>query len=120
MRAKAPGGTTAVEERRRQQRYPLELPADLRLLGKAGRASCEGWTCDISATGLYLRGEARSLGEGSRVEVSVRLPAAPGAAAVDLHVIGRVVRVDRRADQVGLAVSFDSVEFSLDELESFT
>lgn len=111
---------TSVMERRTQRRYPLELQVLLRDTA-SGEANHGGQTCDISATGLYLRGDAAWLEEGRRVHLSVRLAEGEGGRAVGLRGLGRVVRVDRPAGQeTGFAVMFDQVEFAADDLESMT
>lgn len=121
MREKDRSGVTAVAERRTEQRYPLQLQVDLRSPSGEAASAYDWQTCDISATGLYVRGDAGSLEEGSRVQLTVRLPVRADGGAVDLRGVGRVVRVDRAADpEVGVAVSFDQIQFSEDDLESIT
>ncbi|MEE9233931.1 MAG: PilZ domain-containing protein [Candidatus Acidoferrales bacterium] len=114
-------GRAAVAERRSQQRYPLQFPVEVRPRLSEPLAEGKGRTVDISSAGLYLDAEEAPLQEGSRVELSVRVPAGADSSAVDLRGCGRVVRVDRhRGGWMGLAVEFDQIEFRPDELESLT
>ncbi|MFQ5723628.1 MAG: PilZ domain-containing protein [Terriglobia bacterium] len=121
MREKPQTGTAAVAERRGQQRYPLQFQAEVRSLQSEPGAEKKGRTVDISSAGLYLEAEVASLREGSRIELSLRVPAGAESSAVVLRGCGRVVRVDRhRGERMGLAVEFDQIEFRPDELESLT
>lgn len=109
-----------MNERRTRQRYPMQLRVDVRPAGN-GASAYEGETSDISASGLYLRGGPESLTEGSTVEVALWLPVGEDGKCRGVRGQGHVVRVDRRADkQIGVAVKFDRVDFSPEELDSFT
>jgi len=107
-----------MTERRHNTRFPLQLEVEW---SPAGRPCQGGRTADISATGLYVEGDAEPLSAGSPVQLRVRLPLEEGGCPVDLRGSGRVVRVKRTGgDQVGVAVAFDRIEFLADDLESLT
>lgn len=113
----------AVADRRSRQRFPLQWPARLRSVdgGPTAGIALEGETLDISAAGFYLRTDAGSLQEGGLVEVDFRIPGGSESRRVDLHGLGRIVRVDRQqGGQTGIAVAFDRIEFWPDDLDSFT
>lgn len=110
----------ATAERRQKRRFPMQLQVNWRALGTAEEAGC-GLTCDISASGLYLRGEPGALKKGSPVELNVRLPLQADGRPIDMHGVGRVVRIERNGgEELGVAVEFDRIELWPDDLESLT
>lgn len=117
------GDNTVVEtdERRSGLRFPLELHVDWRApRGGTDRAG-DATTANISSTGLLLASGAEALGEGSPVELTVRLPLDDTGKMVDIHGVGHVVRVHSRSDRtLGVAIAFDQIEFTAGDWESVT
>lgn len=101
-------------ERRRAQRFPLDLPLEVKYgaNGEAVRKPAE--LQDISASGIYFMVD-QSLEPDSKVEFYVRLQMenAPGG-SVWLHCIGSVVRVEASPEDpahVGVAARIDRYRF---------
>ena len=110
-----------MKERRTRQRYPMQLRVDVRPAGERSQDSYAGETSDISASGFYLSGGPDSLAEGNTVEVDVWLPLGEDGACRGVRGQGRIVRIDRGDQkQIGVAVKFDRIDFSPEELDSFT
>ncbi|MFQ5817069.1 MAG: PilZ domain-containing protein [Terriglobia bacterium] len=98
-------------ERRRAQRFPLELPLEIKWGEAAGEALRPADLRDISATGIYFTVD-RELQPESKVEFFVRLNvegAPPGG--VLLHCVGSIVRVEHQGTNVGVAARIDRYRF---------
>jgi len=102
-------------ESRTSQRFPLELPIQLR----GGGAAKTLTTRDVSAGGVYIRAKA-GLKVGSKVKFNLTLPGKLLGAPRDVRVVcdGRVVRVDaskskngKAPPRVGVACVIDSYKF---------
>lgn len=103
-----------TEERRRAQRFPLDLPLEVKWRENSGEVQQPAALRDISANGIYFVVD-RNLQPESKVEFYVRLQVegAP-AGGVLLHCVGSVVRVDPTvADphHVGVAARIDRYRF---------
>jgi len=102
----------SAAERRRAQRFPLDLPLNVKW-GKEGEEVEEaGEVRDISATGVYFQLN-RSISPESKLEFYVRLKV-EGAAegGVLLHCVGSVMRVESKdQEQVGVAARIDRYRF---------
>ena len=88
----------------RARRYSFELPVE------AGEL--RGVTCDVSVTGLRLElpaADAAGLAPGDGLHLVVRFPHRQDDAC--LHVHGRVVRVERTAGGMSVAVAFKGFGF---------
>lgn len=102
------------EERRRAQRFPLDLPLEVKWHVVEGELNQPTITRDISASGLYFQLN-HEMEPNSKVEFFVRLhmEGAP-AGGVMLHCVGSVVRVEpTEADphRVGVAARIDRYRF---------
>ena len=121
MAQKTPAEETLTAERRNSRRYPLQLEVDLRTHQEGSVAVASGQTRDISVRGFYFSGLPESLQEGARVELAIRLPGPTEGRRVEVRGVGRVVRVDLGSDnKIGVAVKFDRIDLSAEELESIT
>lgn len=102
------------EERRRAQRFPLDLPLEVKWRQDSGEMQKPATLRDISASGIYFVVD-RNLQPESKVEFYVRLhvEGAP-AGGVVLHCVGSVVRVDPTAtdpSRIGVAARIDRYRF---------
>ena len=89
-------GAGGFEERRRGERYKLALPVQLN--------DGIGTTCDISTSGIFFETEsAYSIGETIRLFLNFEHET--------LQCEARVVRVEPRNGQFGVAVELTSYEF---------
>ena len=90
------GGAGGFEERRKGERYKLALPVQL----KDGT----GITCDISTSGIFFETEsAHSIGDTIRLFLNFEHET--------LQCEARVVRVEPRNGQFGVAVELKSYVF---------
>lgn len=101
-----------AEDRRKAQRFPLELPLKVKW-GENGEPIQEpGTVRDISANGVYFLLEHELKAE-SKVEFYIRLKVegAPEGGVL-LHCVGSVVRVETRDQQhIGVAARIDRYRF---------
>jgi len=96
------GGAGGFEERRRGERYKLSLPVQL--------SDRMGITCDISTSGIFFETEgAYSIGETIRLFLNFEHET--------LQCEARVVRVEPRNGQFGVAVELTSYVFVENEEE---
>ena len=108
--------TAAFDERRQNQRFPLDLPLTVNWRDDNGEKRAETKVNNISSSGIYFR-LPRKVDEKSKLEFYVRLRgrdvSGPG---VLLHCLGSIVRMDPvgpaegKAD-LGVAVHIDSYRF---------
>jgi hypothetical protein len=90
------GGAGGFEERRKVERYKLALPVQLK--------NGTGTTCDISTSGiLFETASAYAIGETIRLSLNFDHET--------LQCEGRVVRVEPRNGQFGIAVELMSYVF---------
>jgi PilZ domain len=90
------GGAGVLEERRKGERYKLALPVQLN--------DGTGTTCDISTSGIFFETEsAHSIGGTIRLFLNFEHET--------LQCEGRVVRVEPRNGQFGVAVELKSYGF---------
>ncbi|MGH9789417.1 MAG: PilZ domain-containing protein [Candidatus Acidiferrales bacterium] len=81
-----------AEDRRRTQRFPLDLPLEVKLREPAGETQKPAVLQDISANGVFFMVD-RQLQPDSKLEFYVRLQIEGAPEAVLLHCVGSVVRV---------------------------
>lgn len=85
---------TGMTERRVARRYDVSVPVRVRHAGKVPNGAPSGRTRDISTSGLYFT-LPQQLQEGSRIELTLTLPAViTGGNEVVVELVGRVVRVE--------------------------
>jgi hypothetical protein len=90
------GGAGGFEERRKGERFKLALPLQLK--------NGTGTTCDISTSGIFFETEsAHSIGETIRLFLNFEHET--------LQCEARVVRVEPRKGQFGVAVELASYSF---------
>lgn len=78
-----------MQERRRAPRLKVKLTVELRMPGS--QVASLGKTLDLSRNGAYFRTEY-FMSEGTRLPISLYLPADKGAPAVQINPDGIVVR----------------------------
>lgn len=96
-----------MEERRKSERYHLELPAEIQIGTSENRKETRNLvTSDVSVGGAFLISE-NSIPKGTRISLKVTLPAKwlkrLTRAQGQLEVVGTVLR----SDPEGIAVCFD-------------
>jgi PilZ domain len=101
-------------EKRSTRRFSLDLPISVKFLDD-GRREMAGHTRDVSSRGvfMYLDGE---IAAGSAIEFVMTLP--PEITLSDpirVRCKGRVLRVDRLAQEQGVAVAIDKYDFVSEE-----
>ena len=82
-------------ERRRSERFPLELAAHYQcVMRKAASESGDGVTVNISSTGVLFTSD-QNLQNGRRIELSINWPAKlDQKVPLKLIVLGRIVRTE--------------------------
>lgn len=97
--APATPAPTSTEERRRAPRTPARLAVSGRRCDLPEAITFRGVTRNVSTNGMLLETGENRLLPGSRVDLSVRIPAGQGVLSVDTHgtCSGEVVRVRRRS-----------------------
>jgi len=102
----------AAEERRKAQRFPLDLLLKARWLREGEEIEEAGTVGDISSNGVYFV-LSHDLTPKSKMEFYVPLTIEGGSAGgVLLHCVGSVVRVEKKAPKrVGVAARIDRYRF---------
>lgn len=104
----------ATDERRRAQRFPLQLPLRVKWQEEGERAEEQepATIRDISANGVYFLVN-HELKPESKVEFYVRLKSEGGPnGGVLLHCVGSIVRVESKdKERVGVAARIDRYRF---------
>ena len=98
-----------MNERRAAMRYDLSLSVVAHLVGEGGGASRLGKTRDISTQGVYfvINSDIRP---GADLKLTMTVPAEViGGTAVFIKATGRVVRVDKRSEDVGQPIGVAAV-----------
>jgi hypothetical protein len=81
-------------ERRAKVRFPLELRASYRTLGRGSRCSGEGWVVNMNKYGVLVSAE-HQISAGARVELRIEWPSLLyGRVPLRFVTIGQVVRCD--------------------------
>ena len=99
-------------EQRRTNRYAFRMRARVQSVGTASLAEpIETWTRDVSAKGIFLE-LSQPLVEGTRMQLTLQLPAEVTGKPVMLRCVSRVVRVVGESDnKVGVGAVIESYEF---------
>lgn len=100
-----------MDERRRLQRFPLQL--SIRLILDGSGVPIPGKTRDVSAAGVFFYVES-SISEGSELEFTMTLPQQlTRTAPILVRCQGEVVRVTNHANggKTGVGVSIFSYDF---------
>jgi hypothetical protein len=103
-----------MTERRTARRYDLSLPVIIRVPVDQEISSRNGKTRDISTRGVYFTID-QDLGPGAELDITLTLPAeVTRGSEVFIRAMGKVVRVDKRADngssRVGIAAVIERYE----------
>lgn len=97
-------------EKRLNRRFALDLPIVVKFLDD-GTYEVTGRTRDVSSRGVffYMNSEVH---EGESIDFVMTLPAEITLTEpIRVQCTGKVVRVDRAADQQGVAVAIDQYDF---------
>ena len=112
-----------MTERRTARRYDLSLPVMIRVpLEKEASSLRNGKTRDISTRGVYFLID-NDLNAGAELDLTMTLPAeVTGGTEVFVRAIGKVVRVENRAEtgdkRVGVAAVIERYEIIRNELKA--
>jgi PilZ domain-containing protein len=90
------------EDRRRAWRYPASLGVSL--------DSGHGVSRDVSASGIYFETDA-PLAPGQTIAFSFKLDNIYPDVQLDLHCKGKIVRIEQRGGQLGVAATIDAWSF---------
>ncbi len=101
----------AVSERRRAQRFALQLPVRV-VRFRQKEVEIRSETLDLSSVGAYFLAPKRELQPGYPIEFFVTLEQSPGK-PVELRCRGRVIRVEKRDEDgaEGVGASIDRYQF---------
>lgn len=99
-------------EQRRTNRYSFRMKAQVQSVGPATlEEPIETWTRDVSAKGIFLEMN-QPLAEGTRMQLTLQLPAEVTGKPVMLRCVSRVVRiVGDSGDRIGVGAVIESYEF---------
>jgi len=96
-------------ERRTAQRFDLSLPLNIRIPSARAMEVQKGKTRDISTRGLYFVID-QDLEAGSNLDITLTLPAeVTQGTEVFVRIMGKVVRVERRAEDDGIQLGVAAV-----------
>ena len=109
-----------MTERRTARRYDLSLPVSIRIPIDKEVPSRSGTTRDISTRGVYFIVD-NDLNDGAELDLTMTLPAeVTGGTGVFIRAMGKVVRVEKRPEQVsqriGVAAVIERYEIVRNEL----
>jgi len=98
-------------DRRQSRRYPFRMKAKVHSVGSRSLPdSIETWTRDVSSKGVFLEFDD-PLELGTRLYLTLDLPAEVIGKPVILKCIARVVRVVREGGQIGVGSLIERYEF---------
>jgi hypothetical protein len=98
-------------ERREARRFTMTLPLTVRCSGPSGIEERQGRTRDVSFRGLYFWTDA-DFPAGSEIEFTLILPKeVTRATDVNIHCKGRILRVEPRDGDRGVAARIEHYEF---------
>lgn len=111
-----------MTERRTARRYDLSLPVIIRVPLHEDSGARNGKTRDISTRGVYFILE-NDVNTGAELDLTMTLPAEiTGGTEVFIRAIGKVVRVEKRAengaDHTGVAAVIERYEIVRNETPS--
>ena len=101
-------------EKRTTRRFSFDLPISVKFLANGSR-DMAGHTRDVSSRGvfMYLEGE---IGVGASIEFIMTLPPEITLSeSMRVHCVGTVLRVDKSAQEQGVAVAIDKYDFVSEE-----
>ena len=88
-----------VYERRALDRHPIRVPIDVEQIG-------QGMTCDVSVSGIAFELD-RQLEPGAPITFNFSV----NLGGLQLHCVGRVVRVEQRGDKAFTAATIEDMIF---------
>ena len=100
-------------EKRSNRRFSLDLPVVVKFLDN-GTYEVTGHTRDVSSRGVFFYVNSE-IAEGASIEFVMTLPSEITLTdPIRVRCSGKVVRVDRTADEQGVAVAIDKYDFVRD------
>lgn len=104
----------AQPEKRSTRRFPLDLPISVKYLDN-GRRELAGHTRDVSSRGVFMYLDTEIVA-GAPIEFVMTLPPEITLSEpIRVRCTGRVLRVDRPAQDQGIAVAIDKYDFVSEE-----
>jgi hypothetical protein len=101
-------------EKRSTRRFALDLPITIKFPDNA-RQDANGRTRDVSSRGVFMYLDAE-LGEGATVDFVLTLPTEVTLAdPLRVQCSGRVLRVENKAKERGIAVAIEKYDFIREE-----
>jgi len=102
--------TESEMEKRATRRFSLDLPVTVKFLDN-GTCEVSGRTRDVSSHGVFFYLDSE-IHEGASIEFVMTLPSEITLTEpIRVQCAGKVVRVDRRTYQQGVAVAIDNYDF---------
>src|ERR1041385_2758711 len=106
--------TSSRPEQRSTRRFSLDLPISVKFLDD-GKGEFFGHTRDVSSRGVFMFVDTE-LAAGSPIEFVMTLPPEITLAEpLRIHCAGKVVRVDKTAQDQGVAVAIEKYDFVHEE-----
>jgi hypothetical protein len=97
-------------EKRNTRRFPLDLPISVKFLDN-GRQEAAGRTRDVSSRGVFMYLDTK-ITEGAPIEFVMTLPPEITLAeSIRVRCTGKILRVDKAAEQQGVAVAIEKYDF---------
>lgn len=101
-------------EKRSTRRFAFDLPISVKFLDN-NRRELAGHTRDVSSRGVFMYLDTEIVA-GAVIEfVMILPPEITLSAPIRVRCIGRVLRVDRSAQEQGVAVTIDTYDFVSEE-----
>lgn len=97
-------------EKRTIRRFSLDLPISVKFLNN-GRRELAGHTRDVSSRGIFMYLDTE-IATGAPIEFVMKLPPEITVAeAIRVRCTGKILRVDKAAQEQGVAVAIDKYDF---------
>ena len=101
-------------EKRTTRRFAFDLPISVKFLDN-GQRELAGHTRDVSSRGVFMYLDTEIVA-GAAIEFVMTLPPEITLSApIRVRCLGRVLRVDRSAQEQGVAVTIDTYDFVSEE-----
>lgn len=101
-------------DKRNIRRFPLDLPISVKFLDSRSR-ELAGHTRDVSSRGVFMYLDS-DISAGGPIEFVMTLP--PGitlSESIRVRCTGKILRVDKAAQEQGLAIAIDRYDFMVEE-----
>jgi PilZ domain len=101
-------------EKRATRRFSLDLPISVKFLDN-GRRELAGHTRDVSSRGVFMYLDTEIVAGASIEFVMTLPPEITLSEPIRVRCTGRVLRVDKQAQEQGVAVAIDKYDFVSEE-----